>query len=846
MTKHSFILLFIISLCFSCETKYHTPRTAVIDADWTFKSLADNTWRAASVPGDVYSDLLTNNLIADPFVAENELNVQWVSENDWEYKTTFKVDDSTFQKKHIELNFDGLDTYASVFLNDSLILQTDNAFRNYKVDVKSFIKKENKLHIVFNSTHYFEEEGKNKLNYELPEGNRIYVRKPQFQFGWDWSPKLKTSGIWKPISITSWNEFKINDLFIKQTSIEESLVKLTAQIEFATSITDELTFEVLVNDDVVSKTKVKIDSLQTTYEIPFEIENPKLWWPHNLGEPYLYDMSIRIKKGWAILDYKNVSKGIRTIELVTEKDSIGESFYFKVNDVPVYIKGSNYVPQSSLQNRVTDNDYHRLLNDVEDANMNMLRVWGGGIYENDIFYDLCDQKGILVWQDFMFACAMYPGDKTFLDTVTQEAIDNVKRLRNHTSIALWCGNNENSEGWENWNWKDGKSKAQQAEIENNYTKLFNNLLPNTVRDLTDNTSYWETSPKFGRGDERYNTEGDTHDWFVWHDAYPFEHFEEKIPRFMSEFGFQSFPTYETIKYASQNDSIAMDSLSFMSHQKHLKGSQLIDEYMKRDFPVPSMFEDYVYMSQVLQAYGITKGIEAHRRAKPYNMGSMYWQLNDCWPAVSWSSIDFLGNWKALHYKAKNAFKNVITSSIVENDTLKTYVINDEMKLQRGDLSIRILDFSGTELWSLCEPISVEQLSSEFKYELDLKSLKFNKNEVVIETGFNNSISYFYLVRPKELLLPTSDIEQTLTKTDSGFIIELFSHTLQKDVFLLSDSKGKFSDNFFDLMPNQRKIIEFKTRAGELDDLKIKTLNQFVKSKKKIPNSKRSNKASESL
>ncbi|MGJ8593701.1 MAG: beta-mannosidase [Aquaticitalea sp.] len=836
MTKHSFILLFLISLCFSCETKYQTPRTASIDTNWTFKSLADNTWREASVPGDVYSDLLTHDLIANPFAAENELNVQWVAENDWEYKTTFKVDDSTFQKKHIELNFDGLDTYASVFLNDSLILQTDNAFRNYKVNVKSFIKKENKLHVVFNSTYYFEEEGKNKINYELPEGNRIFIRKPQFQYGWDWAPKLKTSGIWKPITITSWDDLKINDLFIKQTSLEETLAELTAEVEISTSLTDELTFEILVNGDVVSKTKVTVDSTRTTYSIPFEIENPKRWWPHNLGEPYLYDMSIRIKKGWAILDYKNVAKGIRTIELVTVKDSIGESFYFKVNEVPVYVKGSNYVPQNSLQNKVSDSDYHRLLNDVVDANMNMLRVWGGGIYENDIFYDLCDQKGILVWQDFMFACAMYPGDKAFLDTVKQEAIDNVKRLRNHTSIALWCGNNENSEGWENWHWKDGKTKAQQAEIGNNYIKLFNNILPDVVRDLTDNTSFWETSPKYGRGNEKYNTEGDTHDWFVWHDAYPFEHFEEKVPRFMSEFGFQSYPTYETIKYANQNDTSTMDSIAFLSHQKHVRGEELIVEYMKRDFPVPTYFEDYIYMSQVLQAYGITKGIEAHRRAKPYNMGSLYWQLNDCWPAASWSSIDFLGNWKALHFEAKKAFRNVLTSSIVENDTLKTYVINDEMKMQRGDLSIKILDFSGNELWSICEPTTVESLKSILAYNLNLKSLKLNNKEVVVETAFLNSTSYFYLARPKDLHLPTSDIEQTITKTDSGFTIELFSHHLQKDVFLFSNSKGKFSDNFFDMMPNERKVIEFTTRAGDLEDLKIKTLNQFINTKKELPKS----------
>lgn len=846
MIKHSVIFFLLLSLCFSCETSYHTPKMSFIDSDWSFKSLAKDTWQDASVPGNVYSDLLDNNMIPNPFVAENELKVQWVEENEWEYKTTFKIDDSTYQKKHIELDFEGLDTYASVFLNDSLILETNNAFRSFKIDVKPFIRQENKLHIVFKKSSFFEDEAQKKLSYKLPEGKRIFTRKPQFQYGWDWSPKLNTSGIWKPITVASWNNLIIRDVFIIQNSLEDPTAKLTAQVEFETTLNKELTFEVLVNDNVVSKTKILVDSLQTKYDIPFEIKDAKRWWPHNLGEPYLYDISIRIKKGWSTLDYKSLSKGLRTIELITEKDSIGESFYFNVNNVPVYIKGSNYVPQNSLQNKVNDTDYNKLLNSVVDANMNMLRVWGGGIYENDIFYELCDQKGILIWQDFMFACAMYPGDKAFVDTVQQEAIDNVKRLRNHTSIALWCGNNEGSEGWENWKWKDGKSKAQQAEIWNNYIKLFNNILPKVVRDLTDETSYWESSPKFGRGNPNYNTEGDTHDWFVWHDAYPFEHYEENIPRFMSEFGFQSYPTYETIKYATENDSIVTDSIQFITHQKHKRGAELIKEYMTRDFPVPTNFQDYVYMSQVLQAHGTTKGIEAHRRAKPYNMGSMYWQLNDCWPAVSWSSIDFLGNWKALHYGAKRSFKNVITSSIVQNDTLKTYVINDEKKLQRGSLSLRLLDFKGNELWSLCDTTSIQPSSSELKFVLDLKKEKFNRNQVVLETSFNNSTSYYYFVKPKDLAMLTADILHTITKTDSGFIIELVSETLQKNVFLFTNSKGHFSDNYFDLMPNQHKIIEFNTRATNLDNLKIKTLNMFIKSKKENPNSKIVDQTSESI
>lgn len=304
------------------------------------------------------------------------------------------------------------------------------------------------------------------------------------------------------------------------------------------------------------------------------------------------------------------------------------------------MKGANYIPQNSFQSEVTEQHYEQLLNDVVTANMNMLRVWGGGIYENDVFYEKCDEKGLLVWQDFMFACAMYPGDESFLKNVQQEAIDNVKRLRNFTSIALWCGNNEVSEGWHRWGWQEGRSEPEKEEIWNNYLKIFDTILPNTVNKLSE-VPYWETSPKFGRGDIRYITEGNAHDWWVWHDGYPFESLEKNVPRFMSEFGFQAFPSYETIKFINDNDSIDINSPAIKTHQKHQIGFERIKEYMEHDFPVPDNDEDYVYISQLLQAYGIGKGIEAHRRSRPYNMGSLYWQLNDCWPAVSWSSIDFL-------------------------------------------------------------------------------------------------------------------------------------------------------------------------------------------------------------
>ena len=817
--KYSGLLVIMIFLI-GCSTKNDVPIKMELHDNWEFKKVRDTLWNLATVPGNIHSDLLENKLIEHPFIGNNEEKLQWISKTDWDYKTTFLVDRKTLQKRHIELSFEGLDTYASVFLNDSLILKTNNAFREFQVEVKSILKAENELRIVFENTSISEDKEKNSLKYTLPEGNRIFTRKAQFQYGWDWGPKLNTSGIWRPIKLTAWNDYKIENINIIQKTLTDSIASLIVEIADSNFSKDVLNYEVYINDTLQFQKPEKP-------EIPITIKNPKSWWPHNLGEPYLYDIKVVVRNGKTILDSVLVKKGLRTIDLITEKDSIGESFYFKVNDVPVYAKGANYIPQNSMQNQVTNAHYEKLLNDVVDANMNMLRVWGGGIYENDIFYDLCDEKGILVWQDFMFACAMYPGDQAFLENVQEEATQNVKRLRNHASIALWCGNNENAEGWNRWGWQADRSEHEKEEIWSYYLKVFDSILPNTVDKLTD-TDYWESSPKYGRGNPKYKFEGDAHDWWIWHDAYPFEHLEENVPRFMSEFGFQSFPSYEAIKYINQSDLIDISTYSFQSHQKHSRGFQLIREYMERDFPVPEKAEDYVYMSQLLQAYGITKGIEAQRRAKPYNMGTLYWQLNDCWPVVSWSSIDFFGKWKALHYKAKHSFEDVLVSSKVENNILRTYVINDDFESHSGELSVKILDFEGNPLYQFSKSIILESNASQLQHQVNLEAFKLDASKVVVVSNFNNSQSLYYLVKPKELKLKQGDIEQKITKTDIGFSIELSSKTLQKDVFLYSDEKGHFLDNYFDLLPNETKIVVFQTKSKTIERFNIKTFNTFIR------------------
>jgi beta-mannosidase len=489
------------------------------------------------------------------------------------------------------------------------------------------------------------------------------------------------------------------------------------------------------------------------------------------------------------------------------------------------MKGANYIPQHSLQNRVTTQDYKTLLNDVVAANMNMLRVWGGGIYEDDLFYKICDEKGILIWQDFMYACAMYPGDEAFLKNVKQEATDQLIRLRNHPSIVLWCGNNESSEGWHRWGWQDGKTKQQKDKIWGDYLKLFDSILPQQVADYS-KLPYWESSPKFGRGNPKYKYEGDAHDWWVWHDAYPFEHFEEHVPRFMSEFGFQSFPNQKVIDYIMEGKQLDLSNGAIKSHQKHHRGFELIDQYMARDFPIPTNAEDYAYVSQLVQTKGMRMGIEAHRRAKPYNMGTLYWQLNDCWPAISWSSIDYFGQWKALHHAAKEAFENVLISFEQVDDLLQVYVVNDHLQAFNETLHLTLQDFSGNIIWEIDKTVTVSPSSSQVVYTLPMKELDINATNNFLQASMGAASSLYYFERPKNLALAQSEIEMKVSKHADGFAIVLKSATLQKAVQLSASSMGNFNDNYFDLLPNQDKQLYFSTREKDVT-FQFRSLNLLL-------------------
>ena len=803
----------------ACQSKKQDTLVVKLHENWTVSSAQSKQSYPATVPGNIFSDLMDNEIIEDPFVGENEHKVQWVSDSVWVYNSTFTLPNAVLNKQHITLNFDGLDTYATVLLNGEALLKTNNAFRAYSVPIKELVARKNTIQVAFTPTKIHEEQAKNQLSYTMPEGNRIFTRKAQFQYGWDWGPVLNTSGIWKDIYIKAWDVAAIDHIYLEENAY-------TAE-EASFNVNVTLTNPAIVGGSIEVEVAGKrfgtaVNEEQNAYTIPVTIENPSLWWPHNLGTPHLYAVDVRLKNGGSVLDAKQLKHGVRTVELVTEPDALGTSFYFKINGIPVYMKGANYIPQNSLQNRVSDADYDKLLSNAVDANMNMLRVWGGGIYEDNLFYEHCDEKGILVWQDFMYACAMYPGDDAFLENAKQEATDQLIRLRNHPSIVLWCGNNESSEGWHRWGWQEGKTEQQKDKIWGDYLKLFDSILPQQVADYS-KIPYWESSPKFGRGNPRYKYEGDAHDWWVWHDAYPFEHFEAHVPRFMSEFGFQSFPSEKVLDYVMEGKQFNLNNGAIKSHQKHHRGFQLMDEYMARDFPVPSDPKDYAYVSQLVQAKGMRMGIEAHRRAKPYNMGTLYWQLNDCWPAISWSSIDYFGQWKALHYAAKEAFENVLISFEQADDVLHIYAVNDHLHGVDETLQLIIRDFSGKILWETEEAVAVAANSSQVVYRLPMKALKIDATNTFLEATMGTVSSLRYFERLKNLELESSEIDMKVSKQGDGFAVVLKSATLQKSVQLSASSAGTFSDNYFDLLPNKEKEIYFSTKNTDVT-FQLRSLN----------------------
>ncbi|MBV8325440.1 glycoside hydrolase family 2 protein [Chryseobacterium sp.] len=789
--------------------------------NWQFKSSKDNNWLPAKVPGTVHLDLMNNKIIEDPFKDENEKKVQWIENEDWEYQTNFKISAKELKNDNVNLVFNGLDTFSEIYLNGKLLKKTDNMFRKWEIPVKQNLKiGDNLLQIKFKSAVNTGKELAKKVPFTMPESPRSFVRKAQYQFGWDWGPRLVTTGIWKDIQLEFWNNAKFENIKIEQKNLSNTIADLN--IHTSIQADKEGKYAVVINN---KSNIIQLKRGQNQIDIPFTIQNPKLWQPNGWGEAYLYDMKFSLQKDSKNLSDKTLKLGLRTIELIQEKDEKGKSFYFKVNGNPLYIKGTNWIPADSFSPRITKEKYQKLVKDSKEAHMNMIRIWGGGIYEDDEFYKACDENGILVWQDFMFAGSFYPADEEFLNNVKEEVKDQVKRLQNHPSIALWCGNNEIDEAIVNWGYQKqfNYSKNDSIQVWKDYKKLFHEVIPGALKEnlTADKNIYWPSSPSIGWGHKESLTEGDSHYWGVWWGEQPFEIYNEKVGRFMSEYGFQGMPTLETTtSMFSGVPDLNLQNSTIKAHEKHGRGWEIINGYMKRDYQTPTDFVKYNYISQLLQAKGMQMAIEAHRRARPYNMGTLYWQLNDCWPVVSWSSIDYLGNWKAFHYQAKRSFEPMLVSVSEMPESYGIYCINDLLDDMQINSKVELVDFEGRVLWTA--GATARLLANTGEKHMEVKKENFSKFDlskavlkVIIENGSSKSETLFFFKKPKDLQLSRPNI--TIKKI-SPTEIEISTDVLAKDVYLIGNTH--FSDNFFDLLPKtSRKIILSKP----LDTIEVMSL-----------------------
>lgn len=856
-----FVVILSIGMLQACHTFESTNMIQKqISQNWIYKQVNGKIEGNANVPGTIHTDLLSNQHIEDPFYRMNEKSQQWIDKEDWEYSTTLVLSKKEQSKDNLVLSFDGLDTYAEVYLNDTLILETDNMFRQWEVSIKPLARVgENHLRIFFHSPikkglallesspYAYPANNDQSENGELGDKKvSVFTRKAGYHYGWDWGPRFVTSGIWRPITLKAWNDIRIKHVFIKQPSVNAELAKLEAQVQIETNapfkgrinVVNKNTGEKLVSEHV------QLIEGKVSVSLPFDIAAPKLWWSAGMGQPNLYQFEIQVVDNNEIIAKESITTGLRSLKLVREKDKFGESFLFELNGVPVFMKGANYIPNDNFLPQVTHDEYQKVIADAVDANMNMLRVWGGGIYEDDYFYDLCDKNGIMVWQDFMFACSMYPGNEAFLENIRQEAIDNVVRLRNHPSIALWCGNNEINTAWsyftdKGWGWKQQYTQAQKDELQQAYVNIFHKILPSVVKDYTDGDDYWPSSPQAGYEPEKIagdkNTSGDMHYWGVWHGLHPLENFEVYKARFMSEYGFQSFPDFETVKKYTLPEDYNIESDVMAAHQRSGIGNLRIKEYMSWDYIVPTGFEHILYMSQVLQARSTKMAIEAHRRAMPYCMGTLYWQINDCWPVASWSSTDYTHKWKAMHYITKKAYEPIIVSAFEDKDTLKIYAVSDNLKDKKAMLRLTVQDFNGTKISEEKYDVLISGNSSSLVKKRELYQLigGHDKTKIILSlelTERDKTIAknLHYFSKPKDQKLPDPKINTMLIQKDGKSVLKISTDKIARSIYLnVPDQPVSFSDNYFDLLPNEEKYIEtIGTKELVLSELVITHLQQI--------------------
>ena len=659
-------------------------KTIPLNGAWKMRPADSQTWLDAIVPGSVYADLLDAGKMEDPFWRANELKAFDLMEKDYVYTRTFDLTESDLACDALLLNCEGLDTVADVRVNDTLVLAADNMHRTWTVDILDLVAEgENSIEIYFHSPNRYVKEAFAQCRAEGSEDCTVgfpHLRKAHCMFGWDWGPRLPDAGIWRDISLIKVEAARLLSVLIHQEH-EEGAVTLSFDAEIEDYGEDEnaeygVSIRATAPDGTVYLSEAGED---------LRIENPQLWWPNGYGKQPLYTVRAELTVDGEVVDVWERRIGLRTATVRREKDAWGESFEFCVNGTSIFGMGADYIPEDNILRRVTPERTRRLLEDCKAANFNMIRVWGGGYYPDDWFYDACDELGLLVWQDFMFACAVYELTDAFEENITAEFVDNIRRLRHHPSLGLWCGNNEMEQFMdvENWN----PTPKQKAD----YIRMYEYIIPKTLKVFDPDTFYWPASPSSGGGFDFPNdpNRGDVHYWDVWHGNKPFTEYRKFFFRFASEFGFQSFPSPKTIQQFTLPEDRNVFSYVMEKHQRNNAANGKILSYLAQTYLYPAKFDTLVYASQLLQAEAIRYGVEHWRRNRGRCMGAVYWQVNDCWPVASWASIDYYGRWKALHYLAKRFYAPVLLSCQEEGTLTQRTDINAEMREDAVEKSIRL-------------------------------------------------------------------------------------------------------------------------------------------------------------
>ena len=786
---------------------------------WKLRHPHRKQWIPALVPGCVHTDLLRAKLISDPFWGDNEKRLQWIEEEAWTYSVDFVPDPALLARVHLDLVAEGLDTLAVLRLNGREIARTESMFQGWRWPLKELLKKgRNELTITFASPLDYIRARKKPDHFPEwndPVGGCSLIRKEQCSFGWDWGPRLVSSGIWLPIFLQGWDANRIESVHVRQDH-EGGRVRL--KIAPITS-----------RAGATWRTRLSLrGKLVAEGNLELLVRQPELWWPNGHGDQPLYDLSVELIQDDRVIDTWKKRIGLRTIVLDRHRDAAGESFQFVVNGRAIFAKGANWIPAHSFITEASRALYDNLLTSAAQAHMNMIRVWGGGVYEKEEFYDLCDEKGLLVWQDFMFACAQYPGDAAFLKRVREEAEHQVRRLSWRTCLALWCGNNEIEQMATSVSAKPKWKKAYEA--------LFYRLLPKVVARWDGVTAYWPSSPHNPEGYEKgHNNEGagDAHFWDVWHARQPVQAYEEKKFRFCSEFGMQSFSSPEVAATYCRPDKFNIFGPEMENHQKNGAGNQIILDYISRLYRFPKDYASLATLSQLNQAYCMKIGIEHFRRSMPRTMGALYWQLNDCWPVASWSSLEFGGRWKALHYEARRFFAPALVSvhvpgretvgigNTVHSTVREVHIhtVFDGLREENAEIAWTLWHLDGRKLKTGRKQVSlrygdaIRQLTLDFEKEMAKYGARFIYLRVFLRGGRRIlSRQTVFFTAPRFLELPKGKLRVDIKKErDRQFLLRFSSPVFQHQVgFHLRKTAYHATDNFFDLDPGESREIVVTT------------------------------------